>query len=109
VVSNRVLKESIELVKNNVVDGNSITSSLRLSHQFPNLVVRMFKVGEDSGNLNEALENINFFYNREVNDAVDSLVGSIQPMLTVVMGGLIFWIIAAVFGPLYQSFSKMKF
>ena len=109
VVNNRVLKESIVLVINNVTDGNSITSSLRLSQQFPNLVVRMFKVGEDSGNLNEALENINFFYNREVNDAVDGLVGAIQPILTVVMGALIFWIIAAVFGPLYQSFSKMKF
>ena len=109
VVNNRVLKESVNLVITNVTDGNSITSSLRLSQQFPNLVVRMFKVGEDSGNLNEALENINFFYNREVNDSVDALVGSIQPILTVVMGGLIFWIIAAVFGPLYQSFSKMKF
>ena len=109
VVNNRVLKESIVLVISNVTDGNSITSSLRLSQQFPNLVVRMFKVGEDSGNLNEALENINFFYNREVNDAVDGLVGAIQPILTVVMGALIFWIIAAVFGPLYQSFSKMKF
>jgi type IV pilus assembly protein PilC len=108
VVSNRVLRESVELVKNNVADGNSITSSLRLSSQFPNLVVRMFKVGEDSGNMKEALENIDFFYTREVNDAVDGLVGSIQPIMTVVMGGLIFWIIAAVFGPLYASFSKMR-
>ena len=108
VVSNRVLKEAVELVKTNVTDGNSITASLRLSNQFPNLVVRMFKVGEDSGNMNDALKNINFFYDREVNDAVDGLVGSIQPIMTVVMGGLIFWIIAAVFGPLYQSFSKMK-
>ncbi len=109
VVANRVLRESIDVVKANVTDGNSITASLRLSNQFPNLVIRMFKVGEDSGNLNEALENIKFFYNREVNDAVDTLVGAIQPILTVVMGLLIFWIIASVFGPLYQSFSKMKF
>lgn len=108
VVSNRVLKESVELVKTNVTDGNSITASLRLSNQFPNLVVRMFKVGEDSGNMNDALENINFFYDREVNDAVDGLIGSIQPIMTIVMGGMIFWIIAAVFGPLYSSFSKMK-
>lgn len=106
VVSNRVLKESIELVKINVTDGNTITSSLRLSHQFPNLVIRMFKVGEDSGNLKEALENINFFYTREVDDAVEGLVGSIQPILTVIFGCLIFWIILAVFGPLYGTFSK---
>ena len=86
-----------------------MTSSLRMSNQFPNLVVRMFKVGEDSGNIKEALENINFFYVREVNDAVEGMVGAIQPILTVVMGLLIFWVIAAVFGPLYESFSKIKF
>ena len=71
--------------------------------------LRMFKVGEDSGNMSDALENVNFFYNREVNDSVDSMVGMIQPALTIVMGVMIFWIIAAVFGPLYESFSKMKF
>jgi len=109
VVHNRVLKESIDLVKTNISNGNSMTSSLRMSNQFPNLVVRMFKVGEDSGNIKEALENINFFYVREVNDAVEGMVGAIQPILTVVMGLLIFWVIAAVFGPLYESFSKIKF
>ncbi len=109
VVNNRVLQESVLFVETHVTEGNSITSSLRLSNQFPNLVVRMFKVGEDSGNMAEALENINFFYDREVNDAVDSLIGMVQPALTVVMGVLIFWVIAAIFGPLYESFSQMKF
>jgi type IV pilus assembly protein PilC len=109
VVSNRVLKDAVQLVKRNVTEGNSLTSSLRLSNQFPNLVVRMFKVGEDSGNMSEALENVNFFYNREVNDSVEKMVGMIQPIMTAVMGLLIFWIIAAIFGPLYESFSKMKF
>lgn len=107
VVRNRVLSESLDYVKMSVSEGNSLTSSLKLSNQFPNLVVRMFKVGEDSGNMNEAMENINFFYNREVNDAVDGMIGMIQPALTIVMGVLIFWIIAAIFGPLYQSFSEM--
>lgn len=109
VVNNRVLKESIALVRTNVMEGNSLTSSLRLSNQFPTLVIRMFKVGEDSGNMADALENINFFYSREVNDAVENMVGAIQPILIAVMGSLLFWIIAAVFGPLYESFSKMKF
>jgi type IV pilus assembly protein PilC len=109
VVANRVLQASIELVNRSVVEGNNLTNSLRISNQFPTLVVRMFKVGEDSGNMTGALENINFFYQREVNDAVDSLVGMVQPALTIVMGGLIFWVIAAVFGPLYQSFSQMEF
>lgn len=108
VVGNRVLRESVEMVRSNVMEGNSLTSSLRMSNQFPNLVIRMFKVGEESGNMNEALENINFFYNREVDDSVEAMTGFIQPALTVVMGIIIFWIIAAVFGPLYESFSKIK-
>ena len=96
------------MVRRSVASGNSLTDSLRMSNQFPTLVVRMFKVGEDSGNMNDALENVNFFYNREVNDSVEKLVGMIQPTLTVVMGVLIFWVISATFGPLYESFSKMN-
>lgn len=107
VVGNRVLKESIVTTRRSVAEGRSLTDSLRISNQFPMLVVRMFKVGEDSGNMNDALENINFFYNREVNDSVDKMVGMIQPALTIVMGALIFWVISSIFGPLYQSFSQM--
>lgn len=109
VVGNRVIIESIETAIRSVTEGNSLTASLRISNQFPNLVIRMFKVGEDSGNMNDALENVNFFYNREVNDAVDGMVAMVQPILTSVMGALIFWVIASVFGPLYQSFQNMKF
>lgn len=109
VVKNRVIKESVDIVHRSIVEGNNLTSSLRISNQFPTMVVRMFKVGEDSGNMGDAMSNIKFFYDREVNDSVDALVGMIQPILTLVMGLLIFWVIAAVFGPLYQSFSQMKF
>ncbi len=109
VVGNRVLKEAVGVVKTNVTEGSSLAASLRVSNQFPNLVIRMFKVGEDSGNMTEALENVNFFYNREVADSVDAMLGAIQPILTVIMGVLVFWVIAAVFGPLYESFSKIKF
>jgi len=108
VVQNRVLKETIGRVREQVMEGSSLTAALKSSDQFPSLVVRMFKVGEDSGNMHDALENITFFYDREVNDAIDALIGMIQPALTVVMGLLIFWVIAAVFGPLYESMSKMN-
>ena len=109
VVKNRVIKESVDIVHRSIVEGNNLTSSLRISNQFPTMVIRMFKVGEDSGNMGDAMSNIKFFYDREVNDSVDALVGMIKPSLTLVLGALIFWVIAAVFGPLYQSFAQMKF
>lgn len=109
VITNRVMKESVGIIKKSVAEGNSLTESLRVSSQFPNLVIRMFKVGEESGNLDVTLENINFFYDREVEDAVSNMVGVIQPFLTIVMGGIMMWVSIAVFGPLYNSFSKMNF
>ncbi len=109
VVKNRVLRESIDLVHRSVMEGNRLTDSVRMSSQFPNLVIRMFKIGEESGNLTESLENINYFYKREVNDAVEGMISLIQPTMTVILGGIIFWVIAAVFGPLYDSFSKIDF
>ena len=109
VMHNRVMKEAVFYVRQGVSEGNSITASLQVSSQFPSLVMRMFKVGEESGKMEQALENVNFFYDREVNDSVDAMIELIQPALTIVMGTLLFWITAAVFGPLYDSFSKMNF
>jgi len=108
-VENRVLRESVALVRKSVSEGNSLTESLRISSQFPNLVIRMFKVGEESGNLDSTLENINFFYDREVDDSVNNMVGVLQPALTIIMGGIMMWVSLAIFGPLYNSFSKMSF
>lgn len=109
VINNRVMKESASIVKTSVSEGNSLTASLRISSQFPNLVIRMFKVGEESGNLDTTLENVNFFYDREVEDSVNNMVGVIQPALTIIMGGIMMWVSVAVFGPLYNSFSQMNF
>jgi type IV pilus assembly protein PilC len=109
VMHNRVMKEAVYYVRQSVSEGNTITGSLQVSSQFPSLVMRMFKVGEESGKMEQALENVNFFYDREVNDSVEAMIELIQPALTIVMGVMLFWITAAVFGPLYDSFSKMNF
>jgi type IV pilus assembly protein PilC len=108
VIKNRAIKNSIILVKQQVSDGQSLAKALSSNGYFPNLVVRMFKIGEESGNMEAALQNIRYFYDQEINDSIDRLVGMIQPTLTIVMGGMIAWITIAVFGPIYGSFSKMN-
>lgn len=106
VIQNKAIKESVAMVGEKVSEGNSLASSIALTGYFPNLVVRMFKVGEESGNMVDALQNIEYFYNKEVNDSIDKMIGVIQPSLTFVMGGLMGWIVVAVFGPLYGSFGN---
>ncbi len=107
VVKNKAIKKSIRIVKQQVSDGQSLTKSIAATGYFPSLVIRMFKIGEETGNMESALKNIKFFYDREINDSIDRLVGMIQPTLTMVMGGMIAWITIAVFGPVYETFSKL--
>ena len=68
----------------------------------------MFGIGETSGNMEGSLNNIRFFYDQEINDSIDKMVGMIQPALTIVMGGMMAWITIAVFGPIYSSFGASQ-
>jgi len=107
VVGNRCLSQSLATVRSGVADGNPLSSGLRNTGEFPSLVIRMVKIGEESGNLGETLNNVTDFYDRDVDESVDALVDMIQPILTVFGGGMMVWIILAVIGPIYNSLSKI--
>ncbi len=104
---NLVLTEALVRVRTNVQEGSPLSAALNASGEFPSLVVRMVKIGEESGNLTGVLEQVSEFYNADVNDAVDGMIAMIEPIMTVVLGGMILWIAAAVFGPIYNSLGKM--
>lgn len=109
IIKNKVIRDEITAARLAVSEGSTLTNALKVSGQFPSLVIRMFKVGEESGNLQSALSNITFFYDREVDTSVNNMVGVLQPALTLILGGIMLWVSVAVFGPLYGSFSKMQF
>lgn len=107
VVVNRYLKNEIEYIKTKVTEGRTMSKCIEESEVFPFVVKRMFKVGEESGNIETAMENIQYFYNTEINDSIDKIIGSLQPMILFFMGGLMCWIILAVFGPVYGNFANI--
>jgi len=76
---------------------------------FPPLVIRMLRIGENTGALDTALLNVSYFYNREVREAIGKLQAMIEPVLTVVLGLVLGWVMLAVLGPVYDAISKMKF
>jgi type IV pilus assembly protein PilC len=107
VVNNRSIEKTLAVVHRTVQQGNALSSALRDSGEFPSLVIRMVKIGEDSGNLSETLENVTAFYDNDVNDAVDGLISMMEPTLTAFAGLLMAWIIAGVIGPIYDSVSAL--
>lgn len=107
VVVNRCLTEAMSVVRERVQTGEALSAALKQSGQFPSLVTRMVRIGEESGNLSGTLENVTDFYDRDVDDTVDKLIAMAEPALTVVAGLMMAWIVAGVLGPIYDSFDKI--
>ncbi len=107
VVVNRYQAEALRLVEKSVESGDSLSVAMNRWGQFPPLVVRMVRIGEDSGALQETLANVTDFYDREVEETVDRMIALVEPALTICAGALLGWIIFAVIGPLYDSFEML--
>ena len=106
-IGNRHLAESAALVKERVATGDSLAKAMRTAGAFPDIVIRMVKIGEDSGKLTETLETVVEFYDRDVEETIDAMISAIEPALTVIMGGMMGWIALAVFGPIYDSLGEL--
>ena len=107
-VDNLVLEESINQARTKISDGVIISESFESVGVFPSMIVRMLKVGEDTGAMDDALLNVSYFYNREVKESIDKIEPTILPILTIVLGGIMMWIMMAVLGPVYDAVSGVK-
>jgi type IV pilus assembly protein PilC len=108
IVGNRVVSEALRKVEQSISDGQNVASAFHDASLFPPLVVRMLRIGENTGGLDKALLNVSYFYNRDVKESVDKAQTLIEPMLTVFMGALLGWIMLSVIGPIYDVISKIK-
>ena len=107
-VTNLALTDALLGVEEQVKAGSPLSEAFNASGEFPSLVVRMIKVGEESGNLTGVLDQVAEFYTNDVDEAVEGLIAMIEPFLTAFLGGMILWIAVAVFGPIYGSFENLE-
>jgi type IV pilus assembly protein PilC len=106
-VGNVVMAGAIEKAKDQISSGIQISDSFYNVELFPRYVVRMVKVGESTGQMDTALENVRYYYNREAREAIEKLEPALVPVMTVFLAGLLLWIMAAVLGPVYDSMSQI--
>jgi type IV pilus assembly protein PilC len=91
-----------------ISDGQSITVAFQNVGLFPPLVIRMMRVGENTGSLDTALTNVSYFYNRDVRESIARVQAMIEPAMTIIVGVILGWIMLAVLGPIYDTISKLK-
>jgi type IV pilus assembly protein PilC len=109
IVGNRVIEEGLQRVGREINDGTGISQAFMNARMFPALVLRMLKVGESTGGLDNALLNVSYFYNRDVREQMGRMQEMIQPLLTLVLGGILIGILVTIFSPIYDVISKIKY
>ncbi len=105
IMGNRLLENALQQVRDSIADGVGIGESFERVKLFPPLVLRMVRIGESTGELDAALANVSYFYDRDVKESIEKMQALIEPTLTVIMGALLAWIMLSVLGPIYDKIS----
>ena len=108
IAANRVIADAIRRASARIGNGEGLTESFQSLSVFPPLVIRMLRVGETTGALDSALENVSYFYTREVSESIDKSLKILEPALTVVLGLVMAVIVGSVLLPMYDVIGNLK-
>jgi len=109
IVANKPLEQALRSAGQQIAEGKNLTAAFQDLNLFPPLVIRMMRIGENTGALDTALLNVSYFYNRDVKESIGKVQAMIEPALTLVLGAILGWVMLSVLGPVYDSISKLKF
>jgi len=99
---NFVYYDATKKIQGEVSSGTGLTVAMGNTNVFPSMVLQMVAIGEESGALDAMLSKVADFYEQEVDEAVDSLSSLMEPMIMVVLGGLIGGIVVAMYLPIFK-------
>ena len=102
VVGNSVFKDILSDAVEEVKGGNSISNAFDKHNEIPQIMVQMIKVGEETGSIGKILETLARFYNKEVTNTVDTLIGLIEPAMIVLLGVGVGGLLMSVMIPIYN-------
>lgn len=108
VAGNAVVGNAIALAGGRVRNGAGIAAAFAASGLFPSLVIRMLRIGEQTGELEKAMDNVAYFYERDVRDSVERIQALLEPALTVIVGLVVGGVMVAVLGPIYDAVARIK-
>jgi len=98
---NKIIEEALIFVRERVSEGSAMAEPLIQSNIFPNMVVQMIAVGESTGAMDVMLTKIADFYDDEVEAAVEGLTSMMEPLMMVVLGGIVGTILVAMYLPIF--------
>ncbi len=107
-VNNLIIEDGVQKVHDSIAEGCGIGESFSQAKLFPLLVVRMVNIGESTGELDAALHNVSYFYNREVHESIGKIQAMVEPVMTLLLGLILGWVMLSVLGPIYDIMGQIK-
>ncbi len=104
---NRVIHDAVMKSRASIAGGETIAAPLSDSGVFTPMVVRMIEVGEQTGGLDEMLERIADFYDREVDTSLEALIAAVEPLMVVVLGVVVGGMIVAMYLPIFDMINAV--
>lgn len=102
------IAEGIAKVREAVSEGESLTKPLEQTKLFPPMVTQMISIGEESGNIDAMLEKIADFYDEEVEQAVKAMTSLLEPLMMVVIGGMVGSIVIGMYLPMFSVIGAIQ-
>jgi type II secretory pathway component PulF len=107
VLSNRLIKEAVAKTREAVTDGKTLAQPLAQSKIFPQLMVDLVRIGEETGDVPGALNNLADTYEGELAIGLRLMTQLIEPVLIVIMGGIVAFLLLSIFLPLFKLISNI--
>jgi len=105
---NAVVSEAMVDVRDAVRVGSQMSGPLSKNPLFPNMVVQMLEVGEETGQITDMLDKVSDFYDREVETATDSLTSAMEPLLVVLLGAVIGVMVICLYMPMFSIYQHIQ-
>jgi type IV pilus assembly protein PilC len=106
--SNSVVGDAISNSRNDISEGMPLSTALALKNVFPDMMVSMLAIGEETGEMDAMLSKVADFYEDEVTTTVKTLTSLIEPMMIVVVGGIVASILVAMYLPMFSVFENIR-
>ncbi|MFN6142398.1 MAG: type II secretion system F family protein, partial [Pseudanabaena sp.] len=105
---NVVISNAIESARNAVREGGQIAPAMEKTEVFPVMALQMVSIGEETGEIDKMLMKVADFYENEVEEAVKALTSLMEPLMIVVLGGMVGSIIVGMYLPIFSIMDKIK-
>jgi type IV pilus assembly protein PilC len=100
--ANDVIQSAVTQTRKQIVGGSNLSTSMSQTGFFPNMVVKMMQVGEESGSLPKVLERTAMYYERKVDSTITAVMGLLEPMMIVVVGAIVLVVVLALYLPIFS-------